>query len=138
MCVVVVAVAVVAAWRQLSPAHLLAPSDLGGVEIVDAYAVRSRTQEASFTVDRTEWGDTEQLYVKCVATIEGYPQLTRERIRTVRLTSDDRLNNDRLVNVKSGGSSPAAGEFNEKCARGFWKPQKCMLVFLFQAAWNSI
>lgn len=93
------------------------------MEIVDAYAVRSRTQEASFTVDRSEWGDTEQLYVKCVATIEGYPQLTRERIRTVRLTSDDRLNNDRLVNVKSGGSSPAAGEFNEKCARGFWNPR---------------
>lgn len=91
---------------QLAPVHLQPPSDLGGVHIVDAYAVRSRTQEASFTVERSEWGDTEQLDVKCVATIDGYPQLTRERVRRVRLTSDDRLNNDRLVNVKSS----AAGE----------------------------
>lgn len=89
---------------QLSPVHLQPPSDLGGLQIVDAFAVRSRTQEASFTVERSEWGDTEQLDVKCVATIDGHPQLTRERIRRVRLTSDDRLNNDRLVNVKGSAS----------------------------------
>lgn len=75
-----------------------------GDNVADVYALQSRSQVASFAIDRPEWIDREHLDVKCVATIGGYPWLTRERVRRIRLLSGDRLNNDRLVNVKGGAT----------------------------------
>lgn len=96
---------------QLPPANVLYSlpdrfTNDATASVVDAYALRSSHQEIAFTVDRSRWGDAEYLDVRCVASIPGYPSLTRERTHRLRLTSDDWLNNDRLVNVKNG----AAGE----------------------------
>lgn len=85
------------------PPENLQPQQETTIQANDFY-LRYRSLETRFHLDESRWRSSKQLTLKCIARIDKFPSLTRERTHKIFIVSTDDLTNQKLVNWRNSGN----------------------------------
>lgn len=86
-----------------APIDFLQPQQETTVQTKE-FTLHYRTLEIRFQIDKMQFGNIKQLSMRCVATIERFPSLTREKGVRLFIVSTDYLTNQKLTNAKNSAT----------------------------------
>lgn len=69
----------------------------------DEFRLRYQSMVLQFTIAKRMLLNGKELSIKCLAVIEQFPFLNREKVREIYILSTDDVANQKLVNFKSSG-----------------------------------
>ena len=87
-----------------APAEFLQPQQETTIQS-EEFTLHYRSLEIRFHIDKTRFSTIKNIQMKCIAKIERFPRLTREKSYRLYIASTDDLTNQKLVNWKHSSST---------------------------------